>query len=245
MRKITHLTLINRDKSLLGYLMKRAIIEKLLSWKTDPQRKPLLLYGARQVGKTHTLTTFAKAAYNDHVYLNFEDTPVLKKYFETNLDPNDIVYKLSIHFNKPILPHETLIIFDEVQECPHALNSLKYFHEQANDYHICACGSLLGVKMGHQAGFPVGQVNFHHLHPLSFVEFLEAMGEIRLKEYLESLTKIEPLPEPFHEKLNALLRIYFFTGGMPEAVITYINTKDFHKVRKIHKDILKSYDLDF
>ncbi len=225
--------------------MKRNILENLMAWQADLHRKPLLLYGARQVGKTHILNTFAKIAYRDHVYLNFEDSPGLKKYFETSLDPKDIIYKLSIHFNKPIHPQHTLIIFDEVQECPHALNSLKYFNENANEYHVCACGSLLGVKMGNKEGFPVGKVNFQHLYPLSFMEFLDAIGEVMLKEYLIGIAKIEPLPEPFHHKLNELLRIYYFTGGMPEAVLTYVNSKDFNAVRKVHQDILKSYDLDF
>lgn len=225
--------------------MKRNILKKLLAWQANAQRKPLLLYGARQVGKTYALNAFAKMAYRDHVYLNFEDSPVLKKYFEASLDPNDIIFKLSIHFNKPIHPQHTLVIFDEVQECPPALNSLKYFNEKANEYHVCACGSLLGVKMGNSEGFPVGKVNFEHLYPLSFMEFLDAIDESMLKEYITTLTKIEPLPEPFHEKLNALLRIYYYTGGMPEAVLTYVNTKDFNAVRKVHQDILKSYDLDF
>ena len=225
--------------------MKRNIIKKLISWQNDPERKPLLLYGARQVGKTHALNTFANAAYSDHVYLNFEDSPALKKYFEASLDPNDIIFKLSIHFNKPINPQHTLIIFDEVQECPQALNSLKYFHEKANEYHVCACGSLLGVKIGNHQGFPVGQVNFEHLYPLNFMEFLDAIGESMLKAYITSLTTIEPLPEPFHNKLNELLKIYYYTGGMPEAVLTYVNSRDFNAVRKVHQEILKSYDLDF
>ena len=225
--------------------MKRYIMDKLLAWKTLSHRKPLLLYGARQVGKTHALKTFATSSYPDYVYLNFEDNPVLKKYFEASLDPKDIIYKLSIHFNKAIKPQDTLIIFDEVQECPEALNSLKYFNEQASDYHVCACGSLLGVKIGHQKGFPVGQVSFQHLYPLSFMEFLDALGEERLKDYLINLTEIEPLPEPFHCKLNELLRIYYFIGGMPEAVLTYIDSRDFNAVRKVHQDILRSYDLDF
>ncbi len=225
--------------------MKRYILEKLNAWKTSPHRKPLLLYGARQVGKTHTLKAFANSAYADHVYLNFEDTPILKQYFAGSLSPKDIIFKLSIHFNKPIQPQHTLIIFDEVQECPEALNSLKYFNEDANEYHVCACGSLLGVKMGHKKGFPVGKVNFQHLYPLSFMEFLDAVGEPRLKEYLTSLTQIEPLPEPFHHKLNELLRIYYFIGGMPEAVLTYVERQDFNAVRGVHREILKSYELDF
>ena len=225
--------------------MKRTILEKLIAWKKSPDRKPLLLYGARQVGKTYILHTLAKTAYRDYVYLNFEDSPILKRYFEANLDPMDIIYKLCIHFNHSIEPEHTLIIFDEVQECPLALNSLKYFNEKANTYHVCACGSLLGVKMGHQAGFPVGKVNFQHLYPLSFMEFLDAVGEERLKEYAMDLNTIEPLPEPFHIKLTEWLRIYYFTGGMPEAVLTYIRSKDFNAIRKVHLDILKSYELDF
>jgi uncharacterized protein len=225
--------------------MEREILKQLLTWKTASNRKPLLLYGARQVGKTHTLNTFAKQAYRAHIYLNFENNPILKQYFEGSLEPKELIYKLSIHFNQSIEPEHTLIIFDEVQECPHALNSLKYFHERANEYHVCACGSLLGVKIGHKEGFPVGQVNFYHLYPLSFMEFLDAIGERRLKDHLISISKIEPLPEPFHNKLNELLRIYYFTGGMPEAVRTYIQTKDFNAVRDVHRDILKSYELDF
>jgi uncharacterized protein len=225
--------------------MKRNILERLLAWQHNPQRKPLLLYGARQVGKTHTLNAFANMAYSDHVYLNFEDSPALKKYFEDTLDPKSIIFKLSIHFNKRIDPEHTLIIFDEIQECPHALNSLKYFNEKANEYHVCACGSLLGVKLGNQEGFPVGQVNFEHLYPLSFMEFLEAIGESMIKTYITSLARVELLPEPFHNKLNELLKIYYFTGGMPEAVLTWVNSKDFNAVRKVHREILKSYDLDF
>lgn len=225
--------------------MNREILQQLVAWKTADNRKPLLLYGARQVGKTHTLNTFAKQVYQTHIYLNFENNPILKQYFEGSLDPKDLIYKLSIHFNQTITPEHTLIIFDEVQECPQALNSLKYFHEFANEYHVCACGSLLGVKIGHKEGFPVGQVNFFHLYPLSFMEFLDAIGECRLKNHLTSIQNIEPLPEPFHNMLNEFLRIYYFTGGMPEAVLTYIQTKDFNAVRNIHHDILKSYDLDF
>ena len=225
--------------------MERKIFSKLLAWKDDPSRKPLLLYGARQVGKTHTLLKFAHTSYTNYVYLNFEDSPLLKTYFTDSLDPKLILDKLVIHFNQTIHPKTTLIIFDEVQECPEALNSLKYFNENANDFHICACGSLLGVKMGHQQGFPVGKVNFLHLYPLSFFEFLDALNETRLKTYLLTLVQIAPIPEAFHQKLSELLRCYYYTGGMPEAVLTYINTHDFHAVRKVHRDILKSYELDF
>ncbi len=225
--------------------MKRNILEKLMLWKNTSQRKPLLLYGARQVGKTYALKNFAETAFRNHIYLNFEDSPVLKKYFEDSLDPKDIIFKLAIHFNKTIDPQHTLIIFDEVQECPHALNSLKYFNEKASEYHVCACGSLLGVKMGHKEGFPVGQVNFQHLYPLSFMEFLDAIGESMIKEYITTLNQNVPLPEPFHNKLTDLLKIYYFTGGMPEAVLTWVNSQDFNAVRKVHHEILKSYDLDF
>jgi len=220
--------------------MKRNIYHDLLAWKVSKVRKPLILQGARQVGKTYILQAFAKAEYEQVIYLNFDKDGHLKKYFEADLDPKRIIQTLGLHFEQTIDPNKALIIFDEVQECSRALNALKYFHEEANQYHIVAAGSLLGVKL--DGGFPVGKVDFMHLYPLTFFEFLVALGRDKLREYLAGLTKFEPIP--FHNELLELLKVYLFTGGMPEAVKTYCDSKDFNQVRDVQENILKAYLLD-
>jgi hypothetical protein len=225
--------------------MKRAIFKQLQHWKQDKRRKPLILMGARQVGKTTLLKHFAATEYARCVYVNFEEMPKLCPLFADSLAPEDILKVLRIELNTDITPGDTLIIFDEVQECPNALNSLKYFYESANEYHICAAGSLLGVKLIHTKGFPVGKVNFLDLYPLNFAEFLMAINENKLKNYMEEITKIEPLASPLHEKLLQYLKIYLFIGGMPEAVAEYVASEDLQKVRNIQHEILKAYSLDF
>lgn len=225
--------------------MKRQIIQQLRNWKAGSERKPLILMGARQVGKTYALKTFAAGSYQNFVYINFEDDPKFKSLFEKSLQPENILNLLTIETGIEIIPGETLIIFDEVQECPNALNSLKYFNEQANEYHICAAGSLLGVKLSHTKGFPVGKVNFLELYPLSFLEFLEAIGESKLRKFIAELEGLEPLPTILHEKLLEYFKVYVFVGGMPDAIVSYINSKDFSSVREIQQSILKAYALDF
>jgi predicted AAA+ superfamily ATPase len=225
--------------------MNRKIFSQLKQWKHSKERKPLILMGARQVGKTYILKAFAASEFDNSLYLNFENNPSLKTLFASSLKPEDILRALSIETNTKIDPGKTLIIFDEVQECPEALNSLKYFQESANHYHLCAAGSLLGVKLIHTKGFPVGKVNFLELFPLSFLEFLNAINETNLKEYIETIHSIEPVAANLHDKLLNYLKTYFFVGGMPEAITTYINTSDFNKVREIQDAILKAYSLDF
>jgi uncharacterized protein len=225
--------------------MKRKIFERLKNWKNEPKRKPLILMGARQVGKTFILKKFGSSEYENTVYLNFEDTPRLCKLFDGSLDPDTILKALRIEMDTDIIPEKTLLIFDEVQECPNALNSLKYFCENAPEQHICAAGSLLGVKLVHTKGFPVGKVNFMQLYPLSFLEYLEALEEIKLKYFLENLTDLQPILENLHDKLLQYFREYLFIGGMPEAVAEYIDSKDFYKVREIQNAILNAYSLDF
>lgn len=225
--------------------MKRDLINVLVEWRQSSGRKPLILYGARQVGKTTLLKSFGAQHYKNVFYLNFEDTPKFKTLFQEDLDPNNIVRRLALYFKQAINESDSLILFDEIQECPEALNSLKYFKENAPQYHVAAAGSLLGVKIGNKKGFPVGQVNFAHLYPLSFLEFLDAIDETALREYLESIDKPKPLEALFHDKLIALLKVYFFTGGMPEAIVKYIETEDFFKVRQVQQDIIKSYHHDF
>lgn len=223
--------------------MERSFYKKLLSWKNSSQRKPLILRGARQVGKTYLLKAFAKKEYADYVYLNFDEEPNLASLFQENLSPERIIKEINIYFKTTITPGSTLIIFDEIQECPQALASLKYFCENLNEYHLAAAGSLLGVKLS--KGFPVGKVNFLDLGPLNFFEFLDAIGETGLRMMLEELPRAHAISEIFHLKLLSFLKYFFVVGGMPEAVETYIRTENLEKVRTVQKDILDAYILDF
>jgi uncharacterized protein len=224
--------------------MKRQIYEKLVLWKRDKYRKPLVLRGARQVGKTYILSEFAKE-YVNHLYINFEEMPDVLPIFAGNLSPNNIIAQLQIKFKVTIEPKNTLLIFDEIQECSGALNSLKYFYETANEYHIVSAGSLLGIKLNRTKGFPVGKVDFLDLKPLSFFEFLDALNESRLKEMYMSINKFEPINEALHQHSINLLKQYLIIGGMPEAVEMYRKEKDYNRVRKIQKNIVDSYTLDF
>lgn len=224
--------------------MKRDVFKKLEDWKKSARCKPLVLNGARQVGKTYALKYFGKTSYENMVYLNFEYEKI-NQYFENTLDPKTIIKLLSIHTNIEIEPHKTLIIFDEIQNCPNALNSLKYFCEEANEYHVIAAGSLLGVKTAGGKGFPVGKVNFLHMYPMTFFEFLLAVGQEKTRVFLEEYESFLPIPSPIHEKLLQLLRIYFFVGGMPEAVQEYAKNEKLNIVREIHLEILNSYEKDF
>ncbi|MDN3508309.1 MAG: AAA family ATPase [Simkaniaceae bacterium] len=225
--------------------MKRDIYRQLLDWKASKRRKPLIVNGARQVGKTHALKHFGKHNFENTVYLNFERNEKLCTYFEGNLDPIKLINTLSIYAEIDIDPSKTLIIFDEIQACPRALNSLKYFCEEAPEYHITAAGSLLGVKTAQQGGFPVGKVNFLHLYPLSFFEFLSALGHNKLRVHLEELAHTEPLAEIIHHQLIDILKLYFFIGGMPEAVSEYVKSENLRTVREIQLEILDAYEKDF
>jgi predicted AAA+ superfamily ATPase len=225
--------------------MKRDIYKKLLEWKQSKRRKPLVLRGARQVGKTYILKEFAKNEYDNYVYLDFEDDPTLDAYFAHRFDKEKIINTLSVYGGVKVSPGSTLLIFDEIQASNRALNALKYFHDYANEYHIAAAGSLLGIKLGGESSFPVGKVTFQDLYPLSFLEFLDVMGKNTLRGLIEESSDFEPFPEPFHIELIELLKYYYFTGGMPEAVAVYCETKDFDDTRKVQKDILDTYMLDF
>ena len=223
--------------------MQREFYQKLLQWQKSIQRKPLVLRGARQVGKTHILTAFGQKEYKDFLYLNFDEQPHFKSFFKEDLNPERIVKDLNLYFKKVIEPENTLIIFDEIQECPEALASLKYFCEKRNEYHVASAGSLLGVKL--TTSFPVGKVNFLDLGPMTFFEFLLAIGEEKLKSYLEEMPHLRAISEIFHNKLITLLKYYFIIGGMPEAVASYLKTENLEQVRTIQKDILDAYVLDF
>lgn len=225
--------------------MKRDIYKSLEEWKISDRRKPLVLNGARQVGKTYSLKHFGRLSYKNTAYLNFEKDEKLGAYFKGTIDPKRLIKILSIHTNVEIEPQHTLLIFDEVQDCPRALNSLKYFCEEANEYHVAAAGSLLGVKTAGEKGFPVGKVNFLHLYPLTFFEFLSALGQDKIRLFLEELSTFDPIPGPLHEKLVELLKIYFFVGGMPEVVAEYVKTENFKIVREIQLEIINAYEKDF
>ncbi len=226
--------------------MKRDIYKELLLWKKSKQRKPLILRGARQLGKTFILKEFAKNEYKNCVYLNFEDDPTLGDIFIHKFDKQKIISYLSTYGNIIIDPDSTLIIFDEIQASDAALNSLKYFKEYANEYHVTAAGSLLGIKLTCKKGFPVGGVNFLDLYPLSFLEFLDAMNKESLRRFIEGKRDdLTLFPEPFHVELKELLKYYYLTGGMPEAVSVYCRTNSFHLARQAQKEIIDSYLLDF
>lgn len=225
--------------------MKRNIYQKLEKWKHSERRKPLVINGARQVGKTYALKHFGRTSYDNLAYLNFEKNEKLCQYFEDTLDPKQLIKILSIYTEIDIKPHHTLLVFDEVQECPKALNSLKYFCEEASDYHVVAAGSLLGVKTAGEKGFPVGKVNFLPMFPLTFFEFLSAVGQEKTRLFLEDYSTYEPIPVPMHEKLLQLLKFYFFIGGMPEAVAEYVKTENVTVVREIQLEILNAYEKDF
>lgn len=225
--------------------MKRALYQDLLSWKNQVDRKPLILQGARQVGKTFLLKQFGRQEYEQLLYVNFEKMGQLSSLFAENLQPEEILKKLAAYFEMSISPKTTLVVFDEVQESPAALNSLKYFQEEAPQYHIIAAGSLLGIKLAHTHSFPVGKVTFQQLYPLSFVEFLWALGKVQLAQMLLQSQLDTPLEELFHRELIDLLKLYFFIGGMPESVHQYAQTQDYQKIIQIQSDILRAYELDF
>jgi len=227
-----------------GKNMKRYAIEYLKRWKTSPDRKPMILHGARQVGKTWLAKEFGKTCYENVAYVSFYDNDIAKKIFEQGYDVAKLIPALESITNTRIIPGKTLIILDEIQECEHALNSLKYFNENAPEYHILVTGSMLGVAVKHEhLSFPVGQVDFLTLYPLGFAEFLEATGNEMLAENLlkgdTSVLKI------LHSAYIPLLKQYMFVGGMPEAVKQFAKTNNYADVRKIHKEILAGHERDF
>ncbi len=224
--------------------MERKIMKKLLEWKDNKNRKPLILRGARQVGKTYILQQFGKENYKNIAYFNFDYDTDLYQLFKNTKNPERILEQLALVCGKAIEPKNTLIIFDEIQECPDALNSLKYFNEEANEYHIVCAGSLLGIRLSHTS-FPVGKVDFLDMYPMTFSEFLVADGAQNLVEYMDSVNSFENIPEIFFNILEEKLKVYFIVGGMPEAVKSWVNEKDISEVNKIQENILIAYEEDF
>ncbi len=224
--------------------MDRKIMNDLIKWKNDKNRKPLILRGARQVGKTYIIKQFGNENYNGIAYFNFDHDTELYNLFDNTKDPKRILEQLSFIYGKAIIPEKTLIVFDEIQECPNALNSLKYFEEEANEYHIISAGSLLGIRLSHTS-FPVGKVDFLDMYPMTFSEFLKADNCENLVEYMNSIKQIENIPNIFFDRLSEKLKAYFIIGGMPEVVNSWIKEKNMEKVNKIQENILRAYESDF
>ena len=223
--------------------MYRLAIEELYEWKNSINRKPLIIEGARQVGKTWLMKEFGKQAYDKIVYINFDSNSRMAELFSSDLDINRILMGLELYSDTKIDPKNTLIIFDEVQEVPRALASLKYFYENAPEYHIICAGSLLGIALHRGTSFPVGKVDFLNLYPLSFKEFLMATGKQKYVDLMNS-ENYEMLTA-FKQDMIDSLKHYYFVGGMPEAVMSFADEKDFNKVRRIQKRILEAYEQDF
>ena len=223
--------------------MYRTAIEKLCKWKEGKNRKPLIIEGARQVGKTWLMKEFGRKAYADFVYINFDSNSRMAELFAADLNVDRLIMGIELYIGRTIEPGNTLLIFDEVQEVPRALSSLKYFYEDAPQYHIVCAGSLLGIALHGGTSFPVGKVDFLHLYPLSFKEFLMATAGARFAELLES--KDFAMITSFKQTYIDALKQYYFVGGMPEAVQSFAEDKDFNEVRGIQKRILEAYDQDF
>ena len=224
--------------------MKRTAMEKLVAWKSSDERKPMVLKGARQVGKTWLMKEFGKNYYKSFVYFNFDEEDELKSIFETNKNPQRIIELLSMIAGEKIHPLDTLVIFDEVQECPEALNALKYFKEKANEYHVIAAGSLLGTLLAKPKSYPVGMVNLLDIFPLTFEEFLEAT-DAPLFAYYEGIHKEQQIEEIFHNRLLESYNNYLIIGRMPECVSSWLKHKDPAKIAQIQRELIEVYENDF
>jgi len=223
--------------------MRRKITDDLISWKNKKNRKPLILNGARQVGKTWILKEFGRNHFKKIAYINFESNALLKDLFILDFDIKRIITVLEIQIGTKINAGDTLIIFDEIQEAESGLTSLKYFYENAPQYFIIAAGSLLGLSIQKSNSYPIGKVDFMKLYPMSFTEFIDNCGEEILLEQLQNFNW--PVIETYHEKLIDYLRTYYFVGGMPEVVASYLQEKDMSLVRNIQKGIINGYENDF
>jgi len=223
--------------------MHRLKIKELIKWKLNKNKKPLVFFGARQVGKTWLIQEFGKTEYRQMVYVNFEDKDAPKNIFKEDFNIDRIITLLNAYAGLKITAEDTLLVFDEIQAAAMGITSLKYFYEKAPEYQIIAAGSLLGINLHPGESFPVGKVEFLTLYPLNFTEFLLAIGESGIVELMEN--RDWKLVNSFNSKLINYLRYYFYTGGMPEAVLSFSQNRDWNEVRKIQRDILRSYESDF
>jgi len=226
--------------------MKRLLTDKILKWKNSANRKPLLLRGIRQSGKTWLLEEFGRLNYEDTAYFNFEKNNSMSKIFDKDLDPKRILTELGVLYGQAIRPGKTLIIFDEIQLCSNAITSLKYFYESSPEHHIASAGSLLGITLASPTSYPVGKVETITLRPMNFYEYLLSNKEDMLLEYLsEKNAMLESIPEAFAEKLLDYLKQYYIVGGMPEAVSVWLTTKNINETENTQQDILNLFELDF
>lgn len=223
--------------------MYRSAMEQLNKWKQKTNKKPLIIRGARQVGKTWLMKEFGKTAYEKAVYINFDNNPQMKELFSLDMRIDRIIMGIELYVGHKISPHNTLLIFDEVQEVPKALSSLKYFNETAPEYQIVCAGSLLGIALHQGTSFPVGKVEFMDLYPLSFTEFMRAMGK---EQFVDLLDKGDfEMATMFRQDYVDLLKYYYYVGGMPEVVQSFVDNRDFNEAREIQECILAAYEQDF
>lgn len=220
-------------------------MKQLLNWKNSPYRKPLILKGVRQVGKTWVLKEFGRRYYENTAYFNFDENEEYKQFFETTKDVNRILQNLMLVSGQKVLQEKTLIIFDEVQDCPEVINCMKYFCENAPGYHVACAGSLLGIALAKPSSFPVGKVNFMQIDPMTFTEFLMANGDENLVDYLKTVDILEPIPNAFFNPLYEKLKMYYVTGGMPESVLMWTKARDVSAMQKALFDIIGAYERDF
>lgn len=225
--------------------MDRRIMKNLLAWKNSPRRKPLIMQGVRQCGKTYIIKQFGRENYKRIVYLNFEEQPQLCTIFEKDLDTKRIIFEISAYQNMPVTSADSLIVFDEIQLCPKAITSLKYFCENSNEFHVVAAGSLLGLQLAEPTSYPVGKVDLMQLYPMSFEEYLMAAGQTPLLEYAMNLSARDTIPQLLAEKFSSNLSDYLICGGMPEAVADFIQNRDTHSVDEILNNLLLIYERDF
>lgn len=225
--------------------IQREILDKMKAWKENPRRKPLVLQGARQVGKSWALKKFGRECFEDMVYINFDTMPAVKEDFKRTKEPLKLIKSMELMTGKKIIPTSTLIVLDEIQECNEALNSLKYFCEDAPEYAVVCAGSLLGVALNRTgASFPVGKVDFMTLYPVSFAEYLRA-ADAQLYHSYQMIDEVMSVPEVLHQQLIDAYKLYLVLGGMPEAVSAYIDTRSWAEVKVVQDAILQSYSLDF
>lgn len=225
--------------------MERLILDDLLKWKNSKYRKPLILKGVRQVGKTWILKEFGKLYYDNVAYFNFDEYSEYKQFFETTKDVERILQNLMLASGQKIVREKTLIIFDEVQDCPNVINAMKYFYENANEYHVACAGSLLGIALAKPSSFPVGMVHFMQINPMTFKEFLKANGDEKLVKFMDSINTIEPIPEAFFNPLYEKLKMYYVTGGMPESVKMWTQERDVEAMQTALSNIIGAYERDF
>ena len=225
--------------------MERFILSELIKWKESKYRKPLILKGVRQVGKTWILKEFGRRYYEGIAYFNFDENLEYRQFFEMTKDVGRILQNLIFASGQKITPEKTLIIFDEAQDCPAVINSLKYFCENAPEYHVACAGSLLGIALAKPSSFPVGKVDFMQIRPMTFSEFLLANGDDKLVDYLNCVEVLAPIPDAFFNPLYEKLKMYFVTGGMPEAVKMWTQERDIEAMQTVLSNIIGAYERDF